>query len=126
MKILVADDIKGWRDYHIAVLNTIFSDFEITEAESATEAYNKILENNTEPFDIVLTDLQMESDYEPLYAGEWLVERIKEMKNYYRTKIIMISATYNIKMIAEKYDVDCIPKATARNFPDSYKSVLLQ
>ena len=124
MKILVADDIKGWRDYHITVLNSIFKDIEVTEADSATEAYNKILENNGKPFDIVITDLQMESDYEPLYAGEWLVERIKEMKNYYKTKIVMISATYNIKMIAEKYGVDCIPKTTARNFPDAYKSIL--
>ena len=124
MKILVVDDIKGWRDYHISVLNTIFKDFEVTEADSATDAYNKILENNNEPFDIIITDLQMESDYEPLYAGEWLVERIKEMKNYYKTKIVMISATYNIRLIAEKHGVDCIPKAVARNFSDSYKSIL--
>lgn len=124
MKILVADDIKGWRDYHIAVLNTLFPDFEVTEADSASEAYSKILENNNTPFDIVITDLQMESDYEPLYAGEWLIERIKELKNYYKTKIVIISATYNIKMIAEKYGVYCIPKTAARNFPDVYKSVL--
>ena len=124
MKILVVDDIKGWRDYHNAILNTLFKDFEITEAESAAEAYNKVIENNSNPFDIIITDLQMEADYEPLYAGEWLVERIKEMKNYYTTKIVMISATYNIRLIAEKYGVDCIPKATARNFPDIYKSVL--
>ena len=120
MRALVVDDVKGWRDYHSAVLRSLFSDVEIDTADSARAGYDKIMEYNAFPYNIILTDLQMESDFDPLYAGEWLVERIQEMKNYYKTKIVIISATYNIKMIAEKYNVDCIPKATARNFPDAY------
>jgi len=121
MKVLVVDDVKGWRDYHTAVLKSMFDELDIDTAESAREGYDKILENNSQPYDIILTDLQMEPDFEPLYAGEWFVERIKEMKNYYKTKIVIISASYNINLIAEKYGVDYIRKAAARNFPDVYE-----
>ena len=121
MKILVVDDVKGWRDYHISVLKSMFDNLDIHTAESAREGYDKIMENNSEPYDVILTDLQMETDFEPLYAGEWLVERVKEMKNYYKTKIVIISASYNINLTAEKYGVDYIRKSTARNFPDAYE-----
>lgn len=123
MRILIVDDIKSWRDYHASVIKGKYSDAEIDFAESAREGYEKIFQNNLSPYDVILTDLQMESDFEPLYAGEWFVERIQEMKNYYKTKIVIISATYNIKMIADKYNVDCIPKSTARNFPDAYQII---
>ena len=96
-RVLIVDDIKGWRDYHSAVVAELFGgDCEIVMAESAKEGYDKVLENNNTPFDIIITDLQMETDFEPKYAGEWLVEQIKTLKNYYNTKIIIISATYNI------------------------------
>ena len=128
MKVLIVDDVKGWRDYNSSIVKSMFAGVNqgvnqgvnIDTAESAREGYDKVLENNTQPYDIILTDLQMESDFEPLYAGEWLVERIKEMKNYYKTKIVIISATYNIDIIADKYSVDYIRKSTARSFPDSY------
>ena len=124
MKILIVDDIKGWRDHHSQVVKAMFTNALIDTAESASEGYDKVIQNNTEPYDIVLTDLQMESDFEPLYAGEWLVERIKEMRNYYKKKIVIISATYNINLIAGKYGVDYIRKSTARNFPDSYEILI--
>ena len=81
-KILIVDDIKGWRDYHSYYIKEMFSDkcFIVT-AESAKEGYDKLIENNNEPFDIILTDLQMEEDFEPKYAGEWFVEQIKTFKN---------------------------------------------
>lgn len=125
-KILIVDDIKGWRDYHSAVMNEIFAgDCEIITADSARKGYDKIMENNSSPFDIIITDLQMESDFEPKYAGEWLVEQIKTFKNYYKTKIVIISATYNINIIADNLGVDYIRKSTARSFPDSYKEIVV-
>lgn len=123
MKILIADDIKGWRDYHAGFVKKIFSDCEITFAESAIEGYDKVLESNGNPFDIILTDLQMESDFEPKYAGEWFVEQIKTLKNYYKTKIFIISASYNVNIIAENLGVDYIRKSTARNFPEVYEKL---
>ena len=120
MKILIVDDIKGWCDYHSSILKEIFNDAEIVTAESAREGYDKLMEYNDIPFDIILTDMQMESDFEPKYAGEWFVEQIKAFKNYSKTKIVIVSAAYNVRHIAEMLNVDCIPKATARNFPDAY------
>ena len=120
MKILIVDDVKGWRDYHSSIVKGIFPNIEIIAAESAKEGYDKIMEYNNDPFDIILTDMQMESDFEPKYAGEWFVEQIKTFKSYAKTKIVIISAAYNIRHIADVLNVECIPKATARNFPDSY------
>lgn len=120
MKILIVDDIKGWRDYHSSVINKLFQDAEIHTAESAKDGYDKLLQNNETPFDIILTDMQMEYDFEPKYAGEWLIEQIKTLKNYSMTKVVIISATYNINVIAEQYNVQYIRKSTARNFPQAY------
>lgn len=120
MRILVVDDIKGWRDYHSSILKILFPNSEIIQAESAREGYDKLLEYNNSPFDIILTDMQMENDFEPKYAGEWFIEQIKTFKNYSKTKIVIISAAYNIAHIAEMYGVEYIRKSTARSFPDAY------
>lgn len=120
MKILIVDDVKGWRDYHKNLMEEIFEECEIQTADSAKSGYDKILENNSTPFDIVITDMQMEADFEPDYAGEWLIKQIKTFKNYIHTKIVIISATYNIRSIAESLDVECIPKSTALKFPQAY------
>lgn len=120
MKILIVDDVKGWRDYHKNQLEDLFENCEIQTADSARSGYDKLMENNNAPFDIIVTDMQMESDFEPEYAGEWFIKQIKGFKNYLHTKIVIISATYNIRTIAENYGVECIPKSTALKFPDSY------
>ena len=119
-KILIVDDIKSWTFYHSQIISKLFENAQIVTAHSAKEGYDKILECNNEPFDIILTDLQMETDFEPKYAGEWFVEQIKTFKNYSKTKIVIISATYNIRHIAESLGVEYISKNTAREFPDAY------
>ena len=120
MKILIVDDIKGWRDYHSIIVSNLFHGANIQSAESAREGVDKVLENSNEPVDIVLTDMQMEVDFEPKYAGEWLIEQIRTFKNYSKTKIVIISAAYNIDFIAKNYGVEYIRKSTARSFPESY------
>ena len=67
--------------------------------------------------------IDVESDFEPKYAGEWFVEQIKTLKNYYKTKIFIISASYNVNIIAENLGVDYIRKSTARNFPEVYEKL---
>lgn len=125
MKILIVDDIKGWRDYHSLRVLEVFPEAEIITAESAREGYDMLLEHNEAPFDIILTDMQMEPDFEPKYAGEWFVEQVKSFKNYSTTKIYIISAAYNIEHIAKMYNIGFIRKSTARSFPDVYKSTLI-
>ena len=124
MKVLIVDDIKGWRDYHSAIVSEILPESEIFTAESAKEAYDELLVHNDEPFDLIFTDMQMENDFDPKYAGEWFIEQIKSFKNYKNTKIVIISAAYNISHIAKIYDVDYIRKSTAKSFPDVYKTIL--
>ncbi|MCM1003887.1 MAG: response regulator [Candidatus Gastranaerophilales bacterium] len=121
MKILIVDDIEGWREYHKKIVSEIFEEAEIVLAESAREGYDKLMEYNNAPFDIIITDLQMESDFEPQYAGEWFIEQIKGFKAYLNTKVVIISGAYNIKHIAEVNGVECIPKPTAYNFPQAYE-----
>lgn len=121
MRILVVDDVEGWREYHKKIIADIFPDSEIITASSAREGYDRLMEYNKTPFDIIITDLQMESDFEPKYAGEWFVEQIKTFKNYLNTKIVIISGAYNIRHIAEANGVECIPKPTAYNFPQAYE-----
>ena len=123
MKILIVDDIKGWRDYHSKMVIELLPNSEIILAESARVGYDKLLEHNDVPFDIIFTDMQMENDFEPKYAGEWFIEQIKTFKNYKNTKIVIISAAYNISHIANIYGVNYIRKSTAKSFPDVYKTI---
>ena len=121
-RALVVDDIKGWRDFHSSVLIQLFPDnIEIETAESATKAYDILL--NERVFDFIITDLQMEDDYAPKYAGEWFVEQIKSFKCYKDTKIVIISASYNVRHIAELLGVNCIPKSTATKCFSAYEEV---
>ena len=66
----------------------------------------------------------MEDDFSPKYAGEWLVEQIKSFNRYNNTNVIMISASYNIRHIAEVLEVKCIPKSTALKCLSAYKEAL--
>ena len=123
-KILIVDDSQKWVEYHQKIVLELFgNDVNITTANSAREGYDCVFLNIDEPFDIILTDMQMETDFAPLYAGEWLIRQIQSLKEYINTRIIIISATYNIRLIAEKYGVLCIPKADCR-LPESYKILL--
>ena len=119
-KVLIVDDMKGWVFYHSQVISNLFPNAIIETALSAREGYDKLMEHNDKPFDIIITDMQMENDFEPKYAGEWFIEQVKTFKNYSKTRIVIISAAYNIPVIAENYGVDYIRKSTARSFPDSY------
>ena len=121
--ILIVDDVKGWRDFNTNVMHELFgNDVNIDTAENATMAYNFLLQ--AKPYDIILTDLQMEDSYSPKYAGEWLVEQIKTFNRYNSTKIVMISAAYNIRHIADNLEVNCIPKSTALKCVSAYREIL--
>lgn len=110
-KILVVDDFQGWVRHHTSNIKYILKDdVEIKYANSAKKADSILSANIDEPFDIIFTDLQMETDFLPLYAGEWLVKQIQFYPEYKNTKIVIISATNNIAHIASKYGVDYIPK----------------
>ena len=123
---LIVDDSQSWLKHHENVIRHLYGeDAEITLAQSAGEANNILYQNIDKPFDIILTDLQMESDFLPLYAGEWLIEQIQNIVQYKNTKIIIISATSSIRLVAEKYNVDYIPKYNCRSI-EAYENILNQ
>lgn len=125
-RILIVDDIPGWVRFHeqnIRHLN--IPNIEIDTAKSAREALSKLEVSIDNPYDVIFTDLQMESDFLPKYAGEWLIEQIKTFKEYNSTKIVIISASPNIRIIAERNQVLYLSKTIARNADsESYRAFL--
>lgn len=110
-RILIVDDYSSWTSFHKELINQAFPNkFDITVTDLAYKAWDIINENKDNPFDIILTDLQMEESYEHLYAGEWLIEQIKTLKEYQNTHIVIISSTFNIANIANRHSVDYIFK----------------
>lgn len=125
-RILIVDDVPGWVRFHeqnIRHLN--IPNIEIDTANSAREALSKLEVSIDNPYDLIFTDLQMESDFLPKYAGEWLIEQIKTFKEYNSTKIVIISASPNIRIIAERNQVLYLSKTIARNADsESYRAFL--
>lgn len=125
-RILIVDDVPGWVRFHeqnIRHLN--IPNIEIDTAISAREALSKLEVSIDNPYDVIFTDLQMESDFLPKYAGEWLIEQIKTYKEYNSTKIVIISASPNIRIIAERNQVLYLSKTIARNADsESYRTFL--
>lgn len=125
-RILIVDDVPGWVRFHeqnIRHLN--IPNIEIDTAISAREALSKLEVSIDNPYDVIFTDLQMESDFLPKYAGEWLIEQIKTFQEYNSTKIVIISASPNIRIIAERNQVLYLSKTIARNADsESYRAFL--
>ncbi len=116
MKILIVDDVPGWIRFHQANIEYLnIPEMEIDSAVCAKEALSKIELNIDEPYDIIFTDMQMESDFLPKLAGEWLIEQIQMFDRYKFSKIVIISASPSISQIAQKYNVEYISKFTVRN-----------
>ncbi len=116
MKILIVDDVPGWLRFHQINLEYLnIENLKIDTATSANEALSKIELSVDSPYDAIFTDLQMESDFLPKLAGEWLVEQIKMFKEYDNTKITIISASPSIGQIAKRLGVNYLSKYTARN-----------
>lgn len=130
MKILIVDDSYSWQEYHKNAIEEIFielgiENYAIDTADWAREGYDCLLQNNEKPYDIIITDLQMENDFSPKYAGEWFVEQVRTFKTYINTKIIISSGAYNIKQIAESFGVNYIPKRIAVTDINRYKTNII-
>lgn len=115
-RILIVDDVPGWVRFHknnIEYLN--MPDIEIDSANSANEGLTKVEASIDNPYSVIFTDLQMESNYLPKLAGEWFVEQIKTYKEYKGSKIVIVSASPSIQRIAQRQEVFYLPKTLARN-----------
>lgn len=124
-RILIVDDSSRWVLFHESVVRQIFNNnVDIETAYSAKEGVERLTASIDEPYDFILTDMQMEPDFLPLYAGEWFIKQIKFFNEYKNSKIIIISATENIKQIAKNYGVNCIPKYKCNDINSYCKELL--
>ena len=111
-RILIADDMKSWQTINTKLIKYCLGEkVQITTASSAQEAYNVVIENLNRPFDLILTDLQMETTFVPETAGEWLIEQIKLLPEYRNVCILVISASPDIQNIAKRLEVSFIKKS---------------
>lgn len=111
-RILIVDDTKSWQIFHRDLIHNFYGDrFEITMVSSANEGYNLICQNKDNPYFVVITDLQMEMDFEPKLAGEWLIENAKKHLEYSNTKFLIISGHIGVEHIAKQLNVECVSKS---------------
>lgn len=114
-RVLIVDDSSSWLMFHKTLIEELYGNlFELTFAHSAEEAYSLVIQNSDNPFNMIITDMQMEMKYD-VEAGEWLIQRVQELRKYFACKIVIISGIYNIQAIANKYNVDCISKSILIN-----------
>ena len=127
MKILIVDDMPAWREFHKNILEEIFieQEYQIDLTCSAREGLEKLYENTQSPYNLIITDLQMEDEFRPKYAGEWLVEQIKTLPSYKNSRVIISSGAYNINHIAEVLNVECIPKRVACTDREAYENIII-
>ena len=118
-KILIVDDLARWVTMHRAALKYNFgAHINIDSANSAKKGYQCLIEQKSEPYDTILVDMEMEDDFCPLYAGEWLIKQIQELEEYATTRIFIVSSSPNIEEIAEKYGVDFLSKDKCKDITE--------
>ena len=124
-RILIVEDSLEWQKVHITLLHAYSRiPLDVKIASNARDGLKYIEENLKTPFDLILTDLQMETDFHPEFAGEWLVKQIKQIKEYKNVPIVIISATYNIDFIASSLGVDSLSKRSLINNSNNYNLML--
>lgn len=120
-RILIAEDSSEWQRFHAEQLrsyNKLNLEFDI--ASSARDALELAQQNINNPYDLILSDLQMETEFLPEFAGEWFVKNLKNIKEYENTPVVLISAAYNIAFIASSLGVDYLSKRSIVSSPLSY------
>lgn len=116
MRVLIVDDVPGWIRFHKNNLEYLnIPNLGIDTADSALQALSKVEVSIDNPYDVIFTDMQMEGNFLPKLAGEWLIEQIQMLNEYKSTKIVIISASPSINLIAQKYGVEYVSKYIIRN-----------
>jgi len=124
-RVLIVDDTLSWVKFNQNLLDSFFPRmFEITTAQSAWDARMTVVDNLEMPFDLIMTDLQMDNFGDDTLAGEWLVEQIQAMREYSNVKILIISGMPNIKTVAEQHNVAYISKPRLVSNNNALKMVL--
>lgn len=124
-RILIAEDSPEWQKFHKSLLGNYDKHcVEYTFASNARDALKIAIESSCNPFNLVLSDLQMESDFLPEFAGEWFVKNLKNVNEYKNIPIVVISAAYNIAFIASNLGTDYLSKRSLVSNPNAYYFML--
>lgn len=124
-RILIAEDSKEWQKFHEELLKKYDKvNVEYHIASSARDALKLAQDSKASPYDLIISDLQMETEFLPKFAGEWFVENIKDIPKYKKTPVVIVSAAYNISFIAATLGVNYLSKRTLVSNPDSYYFML--
>jgi len=119
IKILIVEDSPEWIKFHISLLNQLFGtdllkiDFEM----SARAGFKKIIKKSETHYDLIISDLEMEEILEESYAGSWFVRNIIKREECKNSKILIISGSDDISLVAKELNVDFIPKYVLSNNP---------
>ena len=120
-RILIAEDSFEWQRFHASLLKQYDKcDFEFVVFDNAKDALKNLQDSVNNLYDLIITDLQMETDFLPEFAGEWFVKQVKNISEYKNAHIVIVSAAYNIAFIAHSLGVGYLSKRSLVNNPDSY------
>ena len=119
IKILRVEDTPQWIKFHTNLLNNYFENnsCEIDFEMSARSGFNRIIENQETRYDLIISDLEMEEITEESYAGIWFIRNILKRKECKNSKILIISASFDINYVAKELNVDFIAKYALSNNP---------
>lgn len=124
-RILIVEDSREWQRFHEELLKKYDKvQLEYDIAPSAREALELAQDSKDNPYDLIISDLQMETEFLPKFAGEWFVENIKDINEYKKIPVVIVSAAYNISFIAATLGVNYLSKRTLVSNPDSYYFML--
>jgi CheY-like chemotaxis protein len=94
---------------------------QIELAASAYEGLKKVQEHDANYYDFILSDMQMEDVDSEIYAGIWFIKQVLGSKKAEKSKIIVISAVYNISEVARNLNVNYISKSSLISSPSVFE-----
>jgi len=108
LKILMVDDSLVWIHVHKKALKACEDVFELV-IDVETSAKAGVEQGKCSNYDLVISDMEME-DVGDKFAGEWLINHLKQLENCQNTKFLVISGAPEIQQIAARLNCDFIPK----------------
>ena len=121
MRFLIVADGYDWVKFHSNNISKAMPHAQIDVAMSGLEALNMVSKQDKNYYDIILSDMQMEEVEDELYAGIWLIKRLLASGKCKNTKIIIISAVYNIKEVARNLNVNYMSKSSLISSSQSFE-----
>ena len=123
LKILIVDDMIQWINHHKELLQHFYNiaNENINIEFSAETGIKNVLSKDSDFYDLIITDMQMEEISDEKFAGEWLLEKLKNNEKCFETKFLILSSAFNIKNIAERFNVSYIDKSNLISNPLLFK-----